>query len=252
MRTDADRRTRTAWLLPLLLSPLAAARAEAAETLFGDFAQFATADNVQYFAKDIGGIIGSGTSHTGRILGFAGFSAGFHDAYQFKPDIRDEIMNKSGTTAFQFPFFQAEIGLPLKFDGFIRGFSYEGLTVAGGGLRYGIFTVTDLPGAPQALLALDGESFVHTAFAGSHFGADIIFSVTMPYCKPYIGGGVDRTRLLVKQSPDPTLDDQIFITYGSRFDAGVTINPLPFTFVNIAGTLRHGSPGLEMGAGARF
>src|SRR5262249_54477534 len=158
---------------------------------------------------------------------------------------------QSGTRSFGFPFFQAEIGLPLKFDGFIRGFTYEGLTMTGGGLRYGIFTVTDMPGAPQALLALDGESFVHTAFSGSHFGASVVLSATYPYVKPYIGGGVDRTRLLVQQSNDPTFINQVTVAYGNSFSAGVSVTPLPFSFVNAAYVVRNGNSGLQLGAGAR-
>lgn len=223
-----------------------------ASHLFGDFAQFGSRGNAKAFAKDIGGIIGSGTYHTGRILGFAGFSAGFHYAYQFHPDEENDVLRRSGVAAFQFPWFQAEIGLPLKFDGFIRGFSYEGMTMAGGGLRYGLFTVTDLPGAPQALLAMDGESFTHTAFSGSHFGANAVLSWTYPNVKPYVGAGLDRTRFLVKQSSDPTLLDQRFVAYGSRYAVGMSLSPLPFSFVNLAFVHRHGKAGLHLGAGARF
>ena len=243
---------KTLVLKAILMAFLAFPMPCSASHLFGDVAQFGDQGNIRAFAKDIGGIIGSGTYLTGRILGFAGFAAGFQYAYQFRPDAQNQVLKRSGIEPFGFPWFQAEIGLPLKFDGFIRGFSYEGMTMAGGGLRYGIFTVTDLPGAPQALLALDGESFVHTAFSGSHFGANAVLSVTFPYFKPYVGGGLDRTRFIVKQSADPTLLDQVILAYGSRFSAGVSMNPFPFTFVNVAYVHRHGDPGLQVGGGARF
>ena len=251
VNNSVDKGLRTLGILLILIILQPSARA--ATPYFGDFAQFGTRDNAEAFARDIGALLGSGSYHTGRILGFAGFSAGFHYAYQFKPDPADKVMTQTGVGGFGFPWFQAEIGLPLKFDGFIRGFTYEGLTMAGGGLRYSLFTVTDMKGAPQGLLTFTGASFVHDAFSGSDFGGHLVFSATYPYFKPYIGGGVDRTRLVVKQSNgDPTLLDSVFVTYAATFSAGVTVSPLPFSFLNVAFVERNGNPGFEAGAGARF
>ena len=59
------------------------------------------------------------------------------------------ILRNNGVHAFGLPWVQAEIGMPFKIDGFVRGISYQGLTIAGGGLRYSLRKVADMPWAPQ-------------------------------------------------------------------------------------------------------
>lgn len=222
-------------------------------SVWGDFNKFGTRNNAAAYARDIGGILGSGTFHTGRGLGFAGFDAGFHLAYQFSPGGGNDVLEKSGIRRFGMPWFQAEIGLPLKFDGFIRGFSWQGLTIAGGGLRYALLTIQDQKGVPQVLLTFDGESFSHHDFGGSHFGLNAVASLKFDYARPYIGGGLDRTRLVAKRSiSDPTIIDDEFIKYGYRMVLGVSLRPVPFSYLTAALALRHGEPGAQIGAGVRF
>jgi hypothetical protein len=224
-----------------------------AQVEWGNFGAYGTRQNVEAYAKDLGAIMGSGTFHTGRGLGFPGFDIGFHYAYQFAPDSKNTVMKQSGIQRFGMPWFEADIGMPLKLDGFIRGFSWEGLTVAGGGLRYALFTIQDLKGVPQVMIVTDGESFVHKDFRGTHFGANLVASANYEYFRPYVGVGVDDTRFVPAQAAlDPTMIDQSFEEFGTRLTAGVSIRPAAFTYLALAGALRNGNTGVEASAGLRF
>lgn len=218
---------------------------------FGDFQRFATASNLKPFARDLGGILGSATFHSGRSLGFSGFDMGMHGGIQLKPDQDDEILNKAGVGVFGIPWVQGEIGLPFRFDGFIRGISFQGITIAGGGLRYGVLKVSDKPYAPQVLVSMVAGSVVHQGFSVSHFGGDLVMSLSVPVLVPYLGLGLDRTRLVVKDAENVPRGTRI-LTSESRFTTGFTLKFLQFGYLQGAYTLAHGDSGFDIGLGIRF
>ncbi len=171
----------------------------------------------------------------------------------FHPEANDRILRNNGVHAFGLPWVQAEVGMPFKIDGFVRGISYQGLTIAGGGLRYGLLKVSDAPWAPQLLVSAVGHSVVHQYFSASHFGASLVGSMGTQLVTPYAGVGFDRTRVLVRSSAaDPTLNGQNFTTFEPRYTAGVNLRPWPFFYLNVAGIFAHGQPGAEGGLGVRF
>ncbi|MDE2040301.1 MAG: hypothetical protein KGO96_02345 [Elusimicrobia bacterium] len=220
---------------------------------YGGFQQFADAGSIKPFARDLGGILGSATFHSGRSLGFSGFDAGIRGGMQFRPDANDRILRNNAVHVFGLPWVQAEVGMPFKIDGFIRGISYQGLTIAGGGLRYGLLKTSDKPWAPQVLISGVGHSVVHQFFSASHFGASLVASMGVPSFTPYIGAGFDRTRVVVRSSTvDPSLDGTTVQTLESRFTAGMSLRPWPFFYVNLAAILVHGLPGAEGGLGLHF
>jgi hypothetical protein len=220
---------------------------------YGNFSQLADSGSMKPFARDLGGILGSGTFHSGRSLGFSGFDAGVRGGMLFSPDRNDRVLRNNGVHAFGLPWVQADIGMPFKIDGFIRGISYQGLTIAGGGVRYGLFKTSDAPWKPQVLISGVGHSVVHQSFSASHFGASVVGSMGIPVFTPYIGAGFDRTRLVVRSSTlDPTLNGATFQTLESRFTAGVSLRPWPFFYVSLAAILSHGRRGAEGGIGLHF
>jgi hypothetical protein len=230
-----------------------AAAPACAQVEWGDFNQFGTSGNVAAYAKDLGGLLGSGTFHTGRGLGFPGFDIGFQGAYQFNPSTNDSVMKQSGVKGFGMPWIEAEIGMPLKFDGFIRGFSWDGMTVAGGGLRYALKTIEDVKGVPQFLLVGDGESFSAEDFRGTHFGLDLVISANYDWFRPYLGAGVDDTLFIPNRSElDPQIINESFSEYGYRLTAGASFRPFPFTYLTAAFSMRNQNPGVQAGAGLRF
>lgn len=237
----------------LLAVSAAPALASGAADPYAGFETLADASSLKPFARDLGSLLGAATFHSGRSLGFSGFDVGARYATQFYPSKGNNIMRGKGIRTFGLPWVQAEIGMPFKIDGFIRGISYQGLTVAGGGVRYGLYSASDKPWAPQVLVSGVGHSVVHESFSATHFGADLVFSAGNARFTPYIGGGVDRTRLVVRTSRlDPTLNGTNVTVLASRFTAGISIKPYQFTYLNLAGNYTHGQGGAEASAGVRF
>ena len=241
-----------AFLTAVLLAAVSSPALAMADPYAG-FSQFADSGSLKPFTRDLGGLLGGSTFHDGCSLGFSGFDIGVKYSAQFYPSKGDNIMLNNGVKTFGLPWVQAEIGLPFKIDGFIRGISYQGVTVSGGGVRYGLYAPSDKPWTPQVLISGVGDTVVHQSFSASHFGADLVGSIGTPFFLPYIGAGFDRTRMVVRSSNlDPTLNGVSVTTLESRFTAGVRLKPFQFTYVNLAYVLAHGQSGAEAGLGVRF
>lgn len=231
----------------------AASSAFAGADQYGGFARYADEGSLKPFARDLGGVLGSATFQSGRSLGLTGFDVGVRFGGQAYPSKGNSILRNNGVRAFGLPWVQAEVGMPFKISGFIRGISYQGLTIAGGGLRYGLYAESDKPWAPQVLVSAVAHSVVHTDFSASHAGANLVCSAGTPKWAPYAGVGFDRTRLVVRQSTlDPLLNGRVVNTFESRFTLGVRLTPYQFTYLSLAGTMAHGQAGAEAGLGVRF
>ena len=240
-------------LLAALLAAALAVPAFAVADPYAGFEQRADAGSLKPFTRDLGSLLGGATFHSGRSLGFSGFDVGVRYGAQLRPSAGDNIMRGGNVHSFGLPWVQAEIGMPFKIDGFIRGISYQGLTVSGGGVRYGLFSASDKPWAPQVLISGVGHSVVHKDFSATHFGANLVASAGTPVFTPYAGVGFDRTRLVVRSSLlDPTLNGSTVTTLESRFTLGMRLKPYQFTYLSVAGTVTHGIPGAEADLGIRF
>ena len=221
--------------------------------VYGGFETFADAGALKPFTRDLGGVLGSASFHSGRSLGFSGFDIGARMGMQFYPEKGDSILRNRGVKSFGLPWIQAEIGLPYRCDGFIRGISYEGLTIAGGGLRYGLFKGSDKAWSPQLLVSAVAHSVVHQYFSASHVGGGLVYSMGTPRFTPYLGAGLDRTRLVVRSSKlDSTLNGAEVTAVGSRFTAGMNLRLWTFGYIHAAYLLVHGQSGAEAGLGVRF
>jgi hypothetical protein len=241
-----------AFLAAVLLAA-AQSSAFAVANPYSGFQQYADSGSLKPFTRDLGGLLGGATFHDGRSLGFSGFDVGVRYSEQFYPSKGDNIMLNNGVRSFGLPWVQAEIGLPFKIDGFIRGISYNGVTVSGGGIRYGLYNASDKPWAPQVLISGVADTVVHQAFSASHFGLDAVASAGTTFFLPYAGVGVDRTRLVVRSSLlDPTLNGDNVTTVDLRFTAGVRLKIYQFTYVNLAYVNVHDQSGAEGGLGVRF
>lgn len=220
---------------------------------YGAFQEYATQSSVKPFAKDLGGLLGSATYHQGRSLGFSGYDAGGRVGAQFSPEGGNTILRNKGVRTFMLPWIQAEVGMPFRLDGFVRGMSYQGLTIVGGGLRYGLLKISDKPWSPQLLVSGVAHAVVHTYFSASHTGGSLVFSIGTPHFTPYVGGGFDRTVLVVRSSlADPTLNGDQIVALESRFSGGLQFRPWTFIYINAAYVYMHRHPGLEGGLGIRF
>ncbi len=239
--------------LAFLLAALLACVPASAEDQYGGFQQYADEGSMKPFARDLGGVLGAATFQGGRPLGFSGFDVGARFGGQFYPSKGNNILRNNGVRLFGLPWVQAEIGLPFKLDGFIRGVSWQGLTIAGGGMRWGVYSTSDKPWAPHLLASVVAHSVVHQHFSASHAGANLVLSAGNAVFNPYVGAGVDRTRLVPRNSTaDPTVIGKVYTTTEARFTTGFRVKPYQFTYITLAYFHAHGQSGAEGGLGLRF
>ncbi|HBA61403.1 MAG TPA: hypothetical protein DCZ92_11425, partial [Elusimicrobia bacterium] len=79
-------------LLFIPLAVLLCSQAFAAE--YDGFNNAASSD-LKAFARDLGGLLGSGSNQTARSLGFSGFDLGVRGAMQIKPSRKNSVIKKS-------------------------------------------------------------------------------------------------------------------------------------------------------------
>ena len=186
-----------------------------ARNIWDDFGANVTQQNVRAFTKDLGGIIGSGTYTTGRILGWGGFQIGPRASMVFKmskgngddraTQQHTALGDRDDVGSVVYPWLQADIGMPFRIDGFIRASSYQGLPSAGGGLRRGITRPNEMLGSFPPMLVVVAHSASARDFSATHYNASLVLSMKFKYFVPYVGGGVDYTTLNINQallSPD--------------------------------------------------
>lgn len=233
-----------------------------AGNIWNDFSQNVTEQNVRAFTKDLGGLIGSGTYTTGRVLGWGGFQIGPRGSMIFK------MSKGSGATSAEknhtalgdrnkvgkvfYPWLQADIGLPFRIDGFIRASSYEGMTIAGGGLRWGITQPNEMMGSFQPMLVVAAHSASARDFAASHYNASLVLSMKFKYFVPYVGGGVDYTTLHVNSVAATELAGENEYAATARGTVGFNFKLPSYLDLSLAANYAHYGLGAEASLSVRF
>ena len=226
---------------------------------FADFDQYLTNSRIVaesrlgYFAEDFGGLLGGADFNSGRALGFPGFDVGIAATIQAKPNANNVLLNNAGVKAFGIPLLQASVGLPvIGADITLRGTSLAGLSIIGGGLRYGVLksgTVTKF--IPDVSVSVFYDVITYDYFKGSHMSFDAAASFDIPVIKPFVGIGLDRTSLEVKDviaAVDGVKADSAKL----RYTLGVKFSPLPLAYIYGAYSMLHGQTGYQAGLGVRF
>jgi hypothetical protein len=231
----------TAFLSAVLLFGLSPAFA-ADYDVFKDI----TAPALKPFARDIGGLLGSGSNQTARPLGFSGFDIGVRGVAQFTPSHGNNVLKKNNV--FGMGFVQAEIGMPYRLDGFVRGGAFEGVAVAGGGLRYGLWNVSDEKYRVNAMLVGMGNMAAHKYFSAVHFNTSLVCSLNVPVVSPYIGAGFDFTRLEVQAA---SLAGKKVNVSEPRYTAGLRVK-LNLGYLAGGVTYTHDRALVNASAGFRF
>ncbi len=208
-----------------------------------------TAGSLKPFARDIGGLLGSGSNQTARPLGFAGFDLGVRWVGQFKPSFNDTVLKKNNI--FGMGFLQAEIGMPYRIDGFVRAGSFEGISVAGGGLRYGLWNVSDEKYKINAMLVGMADMATHKYFYAVHFNTGLVCSVNVPVVAPYLGVAYDFTRLEAQTVTDASLIGKEVSVSAARFTVGMRAK-LKLGYLAGGLTYTHDRALVNAGAGFRF
>lgn len=219
--------------------------------------------NVHEFTKDLGGLIGSGTYTTGRVLGWGGFQIGPRGSMIFKMSKAhgDDSATRNHTAVGDrndvgsvfYPWLQADIGLPFRIDGFIRASSYEGMTIAGGGLRWGITRPSETLGAFQPMLVVSAHSASARDFSASHYNASLVLSMKFKYFVPYIGGGVDYTNLHINDAVlAPALEGSNDYAATARGTVGFNFKLPSYVDLSLAANYAHYGLGGEASLTVRF
>jgi hypothetical protein len=238
----------------LCLLPLLAVGAKADP--FSDFKTQIQAQGealLKPFAEDLGGLIGANDFNSGRSLGFPGFEAGLAATVQGKPSSDNRLLRDAGVNAFGVAMVHAGAALPLiGADVMVRGVSYSGFSIIGGGLRYPLLksgTLTKF--IPDVSVSAYYDAISYDYFKGSHMSMDAVASFDIPVIKPYAGIGFDRTRLEIK-NVSTLLNGVDGSISKPRYTLGVRLSPLPLLYVYGAYNVLHGQAGYSFGAGAKF
>lgn len=205
--------------------------------------------NMKPFARDLGSLLGSGTANTARSLGFSGFDIGVHAGTMLKPS-KDNTLLKDNK-AIGLGFVQLELGMPYRIDGFIRGNEYEGAALVGGGLRYGLWNVSDEKFRVNAAIIGMGNMVTAKSFYAVHWNTTLIFSMNIPVLSPYISAGLDSTYLVAQSVADSTLDDCSIRTTIPRYAAGLRAK-FGLGYISAEATYTHKELVLGAGTGLRF
>lgn len=248
--------------LIVLLAMLCCAGSAFANDIWDDFSQHVSQNNVRAFTKDLGGLIGSGTYTTGRVLGWGGFQIGPRGSMIFK------MSKGNGTTeqeknhtalgdrdkvgAVFYPWLQADIGLPFRIDGFIRASSFQGMTIAGGGLRWGITQPNEMLGSLQPMLVIAAHSASARDFSASHYNASLVLSMKIKYFVPYIGGGVDYTTLHVNSVANTVMSGDNEYAATARGTVGMNFKLPSYLDLSLAANYAHYGLGGEASLSVRF
>ncbi len=198
------------------------------------------------FARDLGGLLGSGSNQTARPLGFSGFDFGVRAVAQLKPSNGDTVLKRN--SVFGIGFVQAEIGMPYRVDGFVRGGAYDGLAVAGGGLRYGLWNVSDEKYKFNAMVVGMANMAAHRYFYAVHFNTGLVCSMNLPGVSPYVGVGMDFTRL---EAQAPSLSGRSVSVSEPRYTAGLRAK-LNLAYLAAGYTYTHDRGLVNASAGFRF
>ena len=220
---------------------------------FSDFNTYASESLLRPFAEDLGGLIGGADFNSGRALGFPGFDVGLAATVQAKPNTKNLILKNADVKAFGLPLAQASVGLPLiGADVTLRGMSVSGFSVIGGGLRKSVIksgTLTKF--IPDVSVSAFYDAINYDYFTGSHMSFNAAASFDIPVIKPFIGVGLDRTTLKIKDV-SALLNGADTAISKPRYTMGVKFSPLPLFYVYGAYSILHGQTGYQAGLGARF
>lgn len=224
---------------------------KASDYKFDNFSANVTAENLEAFTKDMGGLLGSGTYSTGRILGWGGFLLSARAAVMPEPSEENTALGPDPEVMYM-PWIQGEIGLPFRLDGFIRATSWDGLTLAGGGLKWGITRPVDTLYSFQTMITVMAQSGVHKDFSLTHYNANLVISFKMPVVTPYIGGGVDYTKLTVEGADNAALIGMREYTTTPRASAGLNFKLPAYIDLSVAANYANYGFGGEASLGVRF
>jgi len=170
-------------------------------------------------------------------------------AAQFNPSRGNTVLKKNNL--FGLGVVQAEIGMPYRIDGFVRGGAFEGISVAGGGLRYGLWNVSDEKYKINAMWVGMANMATHRYFYAIHFNTGVVISINVPVVSPYLGVAYDFTKLEAQNVFDGTLAGEQVRVSEPRFAAGLRVK-MKLGYLAGGLTYTHDRSLVNASAGFRF
>jgi hypothetical protein len=208
-------------------------------------------DEVDAILKFFGSLVGGGLFHTADMHKVAGVDVGLRGVVANVPDKFRDLPVFFDENHVGLAFLHASVGLPANFELFGRFFYFPfgadanpdlpvtppraedsrgGITLIGGGLKYGLLQRLGLP--KVTLMGTYHAVLVPEEFDFGTVGAlsfKVVASHSLPVFTIFAGGGVDITRLKLN---DEFLDGESFSDVEPHATVGMKINILPLVHVN--------------------
>ena len=203
--------------------------------------------------KFFGSVVGEGLYHTADMHSVAGLDVGLRASVATVPDDFGNLPVFQDENRVGLAFLHASVGLPAKFELLGRFFYFPmgsdidltlqpqrasdsrgGVTLIGGGLKYGL---VQLPGLPKVMvLGAYHALFVPEEFdfgTVSTFSLKAVVSHSFVIATVYAGAGIDFTRLALSDDIQfPGLEGESFSGSEPQFTLGATVTPFPLVRVN--------------------
>lgn len=216
-------------------------------------------DAVGASLKMFGAIVGGGLFHTADLHSVGGLDVGLRGAIASVPDEFDDVPVFIDADNVGLAFLHGSLGLPGNLELIGRFFYFPmgtdgslplsppeavdsrgGVTLIGGGLKYGILQAPLLPkvmimGTYHVLMV--PKEFDFGTVGTLSFKA--VASYSIPLFTAFIGGGIDISRLTLDDDLPlfPDLGGESFNENSTSATFGLTVSPLPLVNVNASYTI---------------
>lgn len=229
-------------------------------------------DAVGAALKFFGSVVGGGFFHTADLHSAGGFDVGIRGVIANVPEDFKTLPVFSEQDFVGLAFLHGSVGLPGNFELFGRFFYFPlgdgqdvsltppradsrgGVTLIGGGLKYGL---VQLPGLPKVLVM----GAYHALLVPSEFdfgtvgtlSLKAVASYSLPILTVYLGGGIDFTRLELDADLPffPDLAGESFTENQPHFTVGAKVTPFPLLHVNGSYTFSE-FKSFDLGIGVSF
>ncbi|MFQ5864916.1 MAG: DUF6588 family protein [bacterium] len=206
-------------------------------------------EEVDAILKFFGSLVGGGLFHTADLHSVGGIDVGLRGVVANVPDKFKHLPVFSEENFVGLAFFHGSFGLPGNFELLGRFFYFPigsdvdsnakppraadsrgGVTLIGGGLKYGLI---QLPGLPKVMVM----GTYHALFVPEEFDFGTVSTVSfngvasysLPIFTFYAGGGIDLTTLVLNEE---FLDGKRVTEKEPHLTLGAQIRPLPLVLVN--------------------
>ncbi|MCX7905900.1 MAG: hypothetical protein N2446_04275 [Elusimicrobiales bacterium] len=206
-------------------------------------------NSIKAFAKDMSFLTTSSVFYSGRTLGFGGFSVNYKNSYLIKNLDKNSVFEKKG---INISFIQIETGLPYRIDSFLRAGWSDGYNLIGGGVKYGLKNVTDELYGINLIISFYSHMGLYKHFYILSFGSHLLMSTKISnYIMPFIGGGFDNSKFVVKSHSDLAMIGNKFYDMlykgicGLRFKFGWFNFSASYEMSNLGSYLLSGTSGIR-------